>query len=83
MLFDNQDEQPQTFLGKRGETEIQKVTLKQLYTFLRNSIKYYRPDSSDPDAFCQDVCIYIEQIMGIYPNVDPPPPAGAEPEGPT
>lgn len=62
-------EQPQTFLGERGETEIRGVTIKQVYEIVRNKLNYFDTYKSDPDAFCQDVCCRIEKRMGIYPNV--------------
>jgi len=62
-------QQPQTFTGLRGQTEIEGVTFKTLYKLVREKLDYYHPDHSDPDAFCQDLCCLIEKEMGIYPNV--------------
>lgn len=61
--------QPWTIQGTRGETKIEGVTYRQLYDIVRKKLDYFHPDSSDPDAFCQDMCCQVEKAQGIYPNV--------------
>ncbi len=45
------------------------IPFKELYRIVRTKLDYYHPDRSDPDAFCQDMCVQIEKAMGIFPNV--------------
>lgn len=52
----------------RGDTEV-RVSFDDLYRIVREKLNYFHPDRSDPDAFCQDMCVRIEKKMGIYPNV--------------
>lgn len=62
-------EQPQTFLGERGQTEIKGITYQQLYEMLVERVLYYRHGQTDPEAFAQNVCVQVEKLMGIFPNV--------------
>lgn len=64
--------QPQTFHGLRGQTPVAGITYSQLYDIVRARIEYFRERSSDPDAFCQNVCCEVEKAAGIYPNVPKP-----------
>lgn len=66
------DAQPQTFQGLRGQTQVTGLTYSQLYNIVRERIEYFRERSSDPDAFCQNVCCEVEKVAGIYPNVPKP-----------
>jgi hypothetical protein len=59
-----------TYMGKRGDTEINGVTFHQIYDLMVNRVVYYRHGSTDPEAFAQNICCQIEKLMGIYPNVD-------------
>jgi hypothetical protein len=59
--------QPQTFLGTRGETQVN-LTFRDLYLIVRERLEYV-DGSFDPDAVCQNVCVEIEKKMGIYPNL--------------
>lgn len=52
----------------RGDTEA-RISFDDLYRIVREKLNYFHPDRSDPDAFCQDMCVRIEKKMGIYPNV--------------
>jgi hypothetical protein len=61
--------QPQTFQGTRGETQISGVTYRQVYNIVREKLEYFDSDRDDPDAFCQDMCCLIEKAQGIYPNI--------------
>lgn len=55
--------------SNRAQTEV-KITFEQLYKIVREKLYYFHPDTSDPDAFCQDMCCRIEEIMGIFPNIN-------------
>lgn len=61
-------EQPQTFLGERGDYPAN-VTLADIYKIVRRKLEWFHPERSDPDAFCQDMCCQIEKLNGTYPNV--------------
>jgi len=51
----------------RAQTRVN-VSFEELYKIVRRKLEYYS-HTSDPDAFCQDMCCQIERKMGIYPNV--------------
>jgi hypothetical protein len=61
--------QPHTFLGERGQTQIHGITYADLYRIILARLEFYDSDTSDPEAFCQKVCCEVEKAMGIYPNV--------------
>lgn len=60
----------------RAQTTVS-VSFAELYKIVRNKLDYFHPDKSDPDAFCQDMCVQIEKKMGIFPNI----PAALKTEG--
>jgi hypothetical protein len=61
----------QLFNSPNGERSSRHVDLpfRDLYAIVREKLNYFHPDRSDPDAFCQDMCVRIEKRMGIFPNV--------------
>lgn len=56
--------------SNRAQTEV-KITFAELYKIVRTKLDYFDPNWHDPDAFCQDMCVRIEQKMGIFPNIGP------------
>jgi hypothetical protein len=57
-------------MSKRREQEVTGVTMRQLYELVRGKLESYDSATSDPDAFCQDMCCEIEKLMGIFPNIE-------------
>lgn len=45
------------------------IPFKDLYAIVLEKLNYFHPDKSDPEAFCQDMCVRIEKQMGIFPNI--------------
>lgn len=64
-LFNHQD-------GRRGRTNVS-VSFATLYRIIHEKLETLRApgnvrDFFDVDAKCQQICVAIEQSMGIYPN---------------
>lgn len=55
--------------SERAQTLVS-ISFADLYKIVRTKLDYFHPDKSDPDAFCQDMCVRIEKAMGIFPNVE-------------
>lgn len=52
----------------RAQTMVS-ISFADLYKIVCGKLEYFDPATSDPDAFCQDMCCQIEKKMGIYPNI--------------
>lgn len=76
--------QPHTFDGERGKTEVKKLTFRDLKDCLIRAFYdssglppheypkdvYQLPlEAMDPIAICQNLCVEVEKVMGIYPNI--------------
>lgn len=68
-LFNNPD-------GHRGATVVN-LPMAKVYEIVRDRVDNMcmGDNSIDPDAVTQNVCVEIEKAMGVFPNINPVPPA--------
>lgn len=66
--------QPHTFCGVRGSTVIERVRVRDIGDAVATIIHRYEERTHtnldmDTEAAAQEVCLLVEKMMGIYPNL--------------
>ena len=68
---------PHTFSGSRGDYFLHGIRLSDIFQAVSIALKRSSRDEAefnslpiDPEAVAQNLCVEVEKLMGIYPNID-------------